>query len=68
MDECGFANLGYEGNKFTWYKKIWGGGTMWERLVDITFCTPYDSGPCCPMMLNSKTQGWFKAQLDVKLT
>lgn len=36
--------------------------------VDTTFCTPYDSGPRSLLMLNSKAQGWFTAQSDVKLT
>ena len=36
--------------------------------IDIAFCTHYYSGPSSPMMLNSKTQGWFWAQLNVKLT
>ena len=36
--------------------------------VDTAFCTPYYSGPRSLMMLNSKTQGWFRAQSDVKLT
>ena len=35
--------------------------------VDTAFCTPYESGPRSPMMLNSKIQGWFRIQLDVKL-
>ena len=25
------------------------------HVVDTAFCTPYDLGPCSPMMLNSKT-------------
>ena len=33
--------------------------------IDITFCSPYDSGPHSPMTLNSKTQGWFRAQSEV---
>ena len=34
--------------------------------VDTAFCTPYNLGPRSPM-LNSKTQGWFRAQSDAKL-
>ena len=36
--------------------------------VDTAFCTPYNLGPYTPMMLNSKTQGWFRVQSDAKLT
>ena len=36
-------------------------------VVDTAFCTPYDSGPRSPMMLNSKTQSWFRAQSEVKI-
>ena len=32
MDECRFADLGFEGNKFTWCKSIMGGVKVWERL------------------------------------
>ena len=37
-------------------------------LVDTAFFTPYDSNLCSPIMLNFKTQGWFMAQSEVKLT
>ena len=32
IDECGFQDLGFVGNKFTWHKNVMGGGTIWERL------------------------------------
>ena len=48
----------YERNKK--FKKL--------TIIDTAFCNPYDSGPHSLMMLNSKTQGWFKAHLEVKFT
>ena len=39
-----------------------------SHTIDTAFCTPYASSPRSPMMLNSKTQSWIKAQSDVKLT
>ena len=51
-------------------REVWisdqGGGLFCN--VDTAFCTPYNLGHRSPMRLNSKTQGWFRAQLDVKLT
>ena len=38
------------------------------QTINTAFCTTYDSGPCSPMILNSKTQCWFRVQSDVKLT
>ena len=32
LDECGFANLGFMGNKFTWSKHYPDGYTVWKRL------------------------------------
>lgn len=32
LDECGFADLGYVGQKFTKCKHLAGGITLWERL------------------------------------
>ena len=32
IDECGFQDLGFMGNKFTWHKTVMGGGIVWERL------------------------------------
>ena len=32
IDECGFRDLGFIGNKFTWHKNVMGGDTVWERL------------------------------------
>nr|POE59891.1 hypothetical protein CFP56_39460 [Quercus suber] len=32
IDECGFQDLGFVGNKFTWHKNVIGGDTVWERL------------------------------------
>lgn len=32
LDECGFMDMGFVGNKFTWNKNIMGGVTVWERL------------------------------------
>ena len=32
IDECGFRDLGFIGNKFTWHKIVMGGNTVWERL------------------------------------
>ena len=32
LDECGFVDLGFVGNKFTWYKNFSNGHTIWERL------------------------------------
>ena len=32
LDECGFADLGYVEQKYTWYKQLTGGVTVWERL------------------------------------
>ena len=32
LDECGFANLGFTGQEFTWCKRLTGGVMMWERL------------------------------------
>jgi len=41
----------------------------WVHIpIDTVFCTPYDLGPWSLMMLNSKTQGWFRVQSEVKLT
>lgn len=32
LDECGFVDLGFIRNKFTWYKNYPNGTTIWERL------------------------------------
>ena len=32
FDECGFIDMGYSGNKFTWYKNYPNGNTIWEQL------------------------------------
>ena len=32
LDECGFQDLGYSGNKFTWCNGHREGQTVWERL------------------------------------
>lgn len=32
LDECGFADLGFVGNKFTWSKHYPDGYIVWERL------------------------------------
>ena len=32
LDECGFQDLGYSGNKFTWCNGHGEGHTVWERL------------------------------------
>nr|XP_023920446.1 uncharacterized protein LOC112031976 [Quercus suber] len=32
LDECGLFDLGFVGNKFTWYKTYPGGSVVWERL------------------------------------
>ena len=32
FDDCGFVDLGFVGNKFTWYKSYPNGTTIWERL------------------------------------
>ena len=32
LDEFGFIDLGFVGNKFTWYKNFSNGHTIWERL------------------------------------
>ena len=32
LDECGLCDLGFVGNKFTWFKTFPGGGVVWERL------------------------------------
>ena len=32
LDECGLSDLGFVGNKFTWFKTFPGGGVVWERL------------------------------------
>ena len=32
LNECGFADLGYVGQKYTWYKQLTGRVTVWERL------------------------------------
>ena len=32
LDECGFVDLGFIGQKFTWCKRLTGGITVWERL------------------------------------
>ena len=32
LDECGLFDLGFVGNKFTWFKTHPGGGVTWERL------------------------------------
>ena len=29
---CSFADLGYEGPKFMWFKRLSGGITVWEHL------------------------------------
>ena len=31
LDECGFQDLGYSGNKFTWCNGHGEGHTVWER-------------------------------------
>ena len=32
LDECGLFDLGFEGNKFTWFKTHPDGHVVWERL------------------------------------
>ena len=32
LDECGFADLGFSGQKFTWCKRLASGVMVWERL------------------------------------
>ena len=32
MDVCGFIDLGFKGNPFTWKKHFSNGQTLWERL------------------------------------
>ena len=32
LDECGFLDLGFVGNRFTWSKHIADGHSIWERL------------------------------------
>ena len=32
LDECGLVNLGFMGSKFTWFKNIANGISIWERL------------------------------------
>ena len=32
LDECGLCDLGFEGNKFTWFKTHPDGYVVWERL------------------------------------
>ena len=32
LDVCCLADLGYRGAKYTWYKKLTGGITVWEHL------------------------------------
>ena len=32
IDECGFRDLGFIGNKFTWHKNVMGSDSIWERL------------------------------------
>ena len=32
MDMCGFIDLGFKGNPFTWKKYFRDGQTLWERL------------------------------------
>ena len=32
LDECGFLDLGYVGNRFTWSKHFVDGHSIWERL------------------------------------
>ena len=32
MDVCGFIDLGFKGNPFTWKKYFRDGQTLWERL------------------------------------
>ena len=32
LDECGFTDMGYVGNKYTWYKHYQNGNTIWGRL------------------------------------
>ena len=32
LDECGFTDLGFSGQKFTWCKRLAGGFMVWERL------------------------------------
>ena len=32
LNECGFHDLGYSGNKFTWCNGHWEGHTVWKRL------------------------------------
>ena len=32
LDECGLFDLGFVGNKFTWFKTHPGDGVTWERL------------------------------------
>lgn len=32
LDECGFIDMGFVGNKFTRYKNYLNGNTIWERL------------------------------------
>ena len=32
LDECGLMDLGYVDSKFTWFKNLANGVTVWERL------------------------------------
>ncbi|KAK7851867.1 hypothetical protein CFP56_040758 [Quercus suber] len=32
LDECGLIDLGFVGSKFTWFKNIANGISIWERL------------------------------------
>lgn len=32
MDECGFIDMGFKGNPFTWKNYFRDGQTIWERL------------------------------------
>ena len=32
LDECGLFDLGFVGNKFTWFKTFPGSGVVWQRL------------------------------------
>ena len=32
IDECGFLDLGFEGQKYTWSRHFENGSSIWERL------------------------------------
>lgn len=43
LDECGFADLGFVGQKLTWCKRLTGGVTVWERLDRVVANTEWIS-------------------------